>query len=128
MKPHKRASARVEITTSVPPAELAELCKQAAAEESGKWLRVDADSPQELLFGLRGPYREDSRQLRWRVDIRAESDGAVSLRTKIIAYEQERHLLFPATMRGLPRYERWMRRLADHAQAVDPAARVDFVG
>jgi hypothetical protein len=128
VKPHKRARARVEITTSIAAAKLAELCKQAAAEESQRWLRVDADSPEELAFGLRGPYREDSRQLRWRVDIRTQADGAVILRTKITAYEQERHLLFPATMRGLPRYQKWMRRLADHAQAVDPAARVDFLG
>jgi hypothetical protein len=128
VRPHKRANAGVEITTSILPGELSQLCKQAAAEESERWLRLDGDSPDELLFGLRGPYREDSRQLRWRVEIRAEKDGAVSLRTKITAYEQEGHLLFAATMRGLPRYEKWMRRLADRVQAEDPTARVKFVG
>ena len=128
MKSHKRASAAVEITTSIPAARLAELCKQAAAEESEKWLRVDRDSPQELLFGLRGPYREGSRQLQWRVDIQAEGDATFSLKSKITAYEQQRTLFFPATMRGLPRYEKWMRRLADHVLAVDPTAQVSFVG
>jgi hypothetical protein len=128
VKPHKRAGAAVEITTSLPRERLASMCKQALAEESERWLRVDKDSPEELVFGLRGPYREASRQLLWRVDIQAEANGATSLHTTITDYEQERTFPFPATMRGLPRYEKWMRRLVDHVLAVDPAARVGFVG
>jgi hypothetical protein len=128
VRPHKRASASVEITTSIPPERLAAMCKKALAEESEKWLRVDREAPEELIFGLRGPYREDSRQLQWTVNFQAGANGATGLRTKITAYEQERTLFFPATMRGLPRYEKWMRRLAEHVQAADPIAGVNFVG
>lgn len=98
------------------------------AEESERWLRVDKDSSGELIFGLRGPYREDSRQLVWRVDIQTETEGTTGLQTTITGYEQERTFPFPATMRGLPRYEKWMRRLVDHVQAIDSAARVSFAG
>jgi hypothetical protein len=127
VKPHKRAGAAVQITTSIPRDRLASLCKQALSEESERWLRVDKDSPEELIFGLRGPYREASRQLLWRVDIH-EADGRTSLQTRITGYEQEQHWPMPATMRGLPRYEKWMRRVADHVRADDPAAQVTFAG
>ena len=128
MKPHKRAGAAVEITTAIPRERLANLCKQALAEESERWLRVDKDSQEELIFGLRGPYRDDSRQLVWRVDIQTEADGTTGLQTTITGYEQEQTFPFPATMRGLPRYEKWMRRLVDHVRAVDAGARISFVG
>jgi hypothetical protein len=126
VKPHKRAGAAVAITSSLTPGQLVGMCKKALKEESERWLRVDMESPDELIFGVRGPLREDSRQLVWRVDIHPEANGATGLRSAITGYEQDRTFPFPATMRGLPRYENWMHRVAEQVHAVDPGADIHF--
>lgn len=128
-KPHKSAGRAIQITSSLPPERLADLCQQAA-EESETTIRLEDTKPEKLLFSVRGRMiGERTKYMTFEVRITSEDKGQV-ITSRILSYRtSQQKLLFlipmgPSHMPALSSYEKFVGHLRALALDADPQANI----
>lgn len=130
-KPHKKAARAIEVMSSLPPDELAGLCKDAADQCK---IRLDQAKQGQLVFSVRAPLSPTKKRLMvFEVRLTALDDGH-ALRSRITSYRtlQSKFLLLvpmgPKRMVGLATYEKFMQRFGELARHADPQADILITG
>lgn len=136
-RPHKHASLRLQATTELADADIAQLATTAAETASVKlpqWssVRLEKAEPGLLVFSVRGSGGM-AEQLVFELAATFRADGT-KLRSRIVRYKTSRASvlgLFPVApkqMLGLPAHRKWLSNFADGLRRADPMAHIDISG
>jgi hypothetical protein len=132
-KPHKKVGRSIQVASTLPAAELADLCKQAA-QQSSELVRLEEAKPGMLVFTVRSRLlRGQTQFMTFEVRL-ASQDGKRTMTSRILRYKiRQQKLLYlvplePAHMLGLTSYEQFMERFGELARGADPEASVAVTG
>jgi hypothetical protein len=124
-KAHKNAGRAIEVVSTLPADQLADICKDAAEQCK---IRLDEAKSGQLVFSIRGLVRPSKNRLMV-FEVRLSSNGGRQvMRSHIMSYRtsQQKVLFFipmePRKLVGLSVYDKFMERLGELARHADPGA------